>query len=500
MKTTAMTSSTAETSSGRTSAARRAIFTTSSISAAEVADRCGDNCYSYYFVQRAFLPLLQRWAPVEEVTQSPRKLRETIAAAQHAGHAPIYLSFLPLQYARPVPGVPNIAFPFWEYPDIPHYDVAGNPRNNWVRAAADFDMLLTACRFTRDAFNRAGVETPLHVTPVPIADPYFTVPPWEPLQRMTLDCASYVLPQGDPQPLSDLARIAANRASVKLREQCRLAYRRGVRPLLPQALHRRLAGASHATIGKEPPPVTLTHEQRLPIPYAVSGQLDLSGVVYTTILNPFDIRKNWQGIVAAFLAGLGDCDDATLVVKLAAAKNMRREALHNVLHFYRRLRIRHRAKVVVLADFLADEQMYALTQASTFYLNASHAEGACLPLQDALAAGRPGVAPAHTAMGEYIDERVAFVVPSHPERTHWQWDPEQRPSTTWNQIQRRPLAAQLRSSYHVAKHDLGRYRQMSSEGRLRMRDLASTEQVWQRLSAALDSLKFVGRVGEMKAA
>ncbi|HVA50906.1 MAG TPA: glycosyltransferase [Pirellulales bacterium] len=470
------------------STAQRALFTTSSLSAGEVADRCGDDCYSYFFVQRAFLPLLQRWGSVEEVSQSPARVHEAVAAARDAGQTAVHISFLPLQYLQLTEGAANVAFPFWEYPDIPSYDVAGNPRNNWLRMADCLDLILTACEFTRDSFVRAGVKTPLEVVSVPIADDYFRVPPWEPRQRVVLDCPCYVLPQAVPAPrLGQIARRAAQRAGVKVREQCRIAYRRGVRPLLPKALHRRLASRSHAMIGKEPPPVTLTAADLFPIPFATSDRIDLSGVVYSTILNPFDIRKNWRGIIDAFLRALGD-EDATLVVKLAVSQRMRQEALHNVLHFYRRLRIRHRAKVVIVGAYLSDEQMIEIARASTYYLNASHAEGACLPLQDALAAGRPGIAPAHTAMAEYVDDRVAFVVPSHAERTHWQWDPTQRRGTTWQTVRRRDLVEQLRLSYEAVRRDPTRYQSMAECGRQRMSDLASAEQVWRRLSSALDSV------------
>lgn len=469
-------------------AARRALFTTSSLSAADVANRCGDDCYSYYFVQRAFLPLLERWGRVEEVSQSAGRVHDAVAEARRAGEAALHLSFLPLQYLQLTEGAVNVAFPFWEYPDIPSYDVAGNPRNNWVRMADCLDLILTACQFTRDSFLRAGVKTPVEVVPVPIADEYFSVPPWEPRQSVVLECPCYVLPQVVPAPrLSHVARRAATRASVKLREQCRMVYRRGVRPLLPAAFHRRLASQSHAVIGKEPPPVVLRPEDIFPIPFAASDRAELSGVVYSTILNPFDIRKNWRGIIDAFLRGLGD-EDATLVVKLAVSQRMRQEALHNVLHFYRRLRIRHRARVVVIGSYLSDEQMIDLTRASTYYLNASHAEGACLPLQDALAAGRPGVAPAHTAMAEYIDEEVAFAVPSRPEAIHWQWDPTGRRTTTWQAIRRRDLVQQLRASFDTLRRNPGLYRAMAAGGRQRMTDLAGAPQVWRRLSAALDSV------------
>src|SRR6185437_22449 len=120
------------------------------------------------FVQRAFLPLLQRWAAVDEVSCSAALLDEAVASARRDGQTPVHLSFLPLQHVPLAECAANVAFPFWEYPDIPNHDVAGQPRNNWVWTAGHLDLILTACEFTRDAFRRAGVRTPLEVVPVPI--------------------------------------------------------------------------------------------------------------------------------------------------------------------------------------------------------------------------------------------------------------------------------------------------------------------------------------------
>ncbi len=47
-------------------AARRALFATSSFTGADMPQRRGDDCYSYYFVFRAFAPLLARWGVVNE--------------------------------------------------------------------------------------------------------------------------------------------------------------------------------------------------------------------------------------------------------------------------------------------------------------------------------------------------------------------------------------------------------------------------------------------------
>src|SRR5690606_26077650 len=44
--------------------------------------------------------------------------------------------------------------------------------------------------------------------------------------------------------------------------------------------------------------------------------LQLTGVVYTTMLSPADGRKNWVEIVAAFGWAFRECAEATLVIKM----------------------------------------------------------------------------------------------------------------------------------------------------------------------------------------
>lgn len=427
-----------------------ALFTTSSLSAAEVADHCGDEGYSYFFVQKAFRPLLERLGRVEETSSDGFPLGERLAAATREGKQALHISFLPLQYPRLLDGAVNVAFPFWEYPDIPATDVAGQPRNNWARAAERFDLILTACEFTRQAFRRANVTTPVEVVPVPVARDYFSMAPWQPGECIHLNCPVYLLPQA--RAVSRVGEVAR-----------KLAARAG-----------------------------LIFPRHLPIPYAAGDRLELSGIVYSTVLNPFDERKNWREIISAFLHGLRDKGDALLVIKLAASRLMSREALHNVLHFYRRLKMKHACRLAVTAAYLSDEQMGDLIRGSTYYVNASRAEGACLPLAAALAAGRPGIAPAHSAMAEYIDDRVAFVVPSRPRPTTWPIDPAGKPATTWHEIARDDLAAQLRISYEVARRDMSRYRSLSVHGRRRAETLFGEESVSRRLSEAFRGLAIGG--------
>ena len=454
----------------------RALLTTSSFTGAEMPNRCGDDCYSYYFVSRAFAPLLARWGVVSEVANQAFSLDEALIRARAEYSQAAHLSFLPPQYMHVSSAGPNIAFPFWEFPDVPNSAVAGNPRNNWVEVSQRLSLMLTACEFTRDAFIRAGVTTPIHVVPVPIRLEYFQLPAWQSQQQVRLECPCFVLPP-TPHAMSSLPRRT-------LRERARGVYRNRVRPYLPAAVHRCLAVGSRPVIARHEPAAP----ERFPLPFQETNGVELSGIVYTSIFNPFDLRKNWQDLLAAFLKVLGDKEDATLVLKLAVSKTMAREGLYNLFCHYQRLRIKHRAKVVVIASYLSDEQMLELAEASCFYLNTSLAEGACLPLQDFLAAGRPGIAPDHTAMSEYIDDELAFVVDSRSEPTHWPWDPERRPATVWNRVLRPSLERQLRASYETVKHDARRYRQMAACGRERMNALASVESVWPKLAGALSTL------------
>jgi len=142
---------------------------------------------------------------------------------------------------------------------------------------------------------------------------------------------------------------------------------------------------------------------------------------------------------------------------------------------------------VFLNTYLPDALMVELARGSTYYLNTSHAEGSCLPLQNFLAAGRPGVAPAHTGMADYLDDDMAFTLACHPEPAAWPHDPEHRLTTTWQRLVWWSLHNQLRNSYEVARKDRARYQNLAAHGRERLADFASAESVWPALAAALNA-------------
>ena len=380
-------------------APRRTALIVNSLSRRTEATALGETGYSYDFVLRAFLPLLELYGEVTRVDRPESQVDFAVRRLSRRGLVPVQLSFRPFSDAYLSRSAANVVFPFWEFPDIPSTDYKDNPRNNWLRIANHASLILTASQFTADALARAGVKQPVRVVPVPISPPYFDVPDWQRGQTVTIDCPSYVLHQPEVprlRPADPKARPGPDSAGFRLKNQLRSVARRiwvdGLKPLLPLRLSKSLVAAKNA--GKR---AWKEGETELPIP---ASRLELSGIVYTAILNPDDKRKNWQDLVTAFLLALGDRDDATLVLKLVVSYAA---PVREVLAFYNKLGLPHRAKIVLVTDYLSDAQMRELARASTFYVNASRAEGACLPLQDHLAAGRPGIAPACTAMSDYFD-------------------------------------------------------------------------------------------------
>jgi glycosyltransferase involved in cell wall biosynthesis len=441
----------------------------------------GQAGYSYDFVLQAFLPLLELHGEVACIDRPESRLEFAVRRFARRGYEPVQVSFRPLGDAYLSSSAANVVFPFWEFPDVPADDDMDNPRRNWVRIANHASLVLTASRFTAEALTRAGVTTPIRVVPVPISPAYFELADWRRGQTVAIDCPAFVLQRAEPprqRPADPESRPGADSLGFRLKNALRSHARRlwvdGLKPLLPARLSKTLVAAKEAA-------KKAWREGETELPTS-TGRLELSGIVFTSVFNPDDHRKNWQDLLTAFLLTLGDRDDATLVLKLIVSYPA---PVREVLAFYNQLGLAHRAKIVLITDYLSDAQMRELVRASTYYVNTSRAEGTCLPLQDHLAAGRPGIAPAHTALADYFDAWVGFVVQSHPEPCPWPDDATGRLRTSWHRIVWPSLCEQLAAGYDVAKTRPEAYQQLSAQARSRMRSWASAEVVWPSLRDAL---------------
>jgi hypothetical protein len=465
----------------RTGTAGRALLV-NSLGADAGRGNLGESGYSYDIVLRAFLPLLRRWGEVTHVARPESQVDFAIRRARRRGQTPISLSFRPFPDVYLTRNAANVVYPFWEFPDVPDSDLHENPRNNWVRAAGRAALILCASEFTAKALVRAGVRAPVRVVPVPVHDDYLGVEPWAMGRSATLDCTAYVFanePRGQrggegerawpPPRVGVSAAITTHATSL-----ARRLWVEGIKPRCSSRLAEALIAAKNAG-------VRTWRDGGVRLPSA-REQVELQGVVYTTVFNPDDQRKNWLDVLTAFLAAVGERDDAMLVLKLATS---RPASIYDVVNRYCRLGWRHRARVAFVTSYLTDEQMRVLTSASTYYLSATRAEGACLPLMDFLAAGRPGISPAHTSIADYFDADVGFVVASHREPCAWPQDTSGKLSTTWHRLDWASLVEQVRASYELATRGADAYGALSTRARERMAEKAGSERVWPRLSAAL---------------
>ena len=487
-------------------------------------DNLGSAAYSYAFVLDALAPVLERFGTWRLLDQAASQLPLAAARAAAAGRRPVHLALNPLQDVYLTPAVPTVLFPFWEFPDLPGRDFGHDTRQNWARIAARADLVLTACRFTADAFRRAGVRAPVAVVPVPLDPRHFDLPDWDQRRAVTLTCRHEVwgdgatgvapapvadpalpdrtlwrlarrgfrriYPRLDPKTVERVSRLKRRLLALSGRSPPRLAYlaaraayRRHLRPWLSDAALERITAlrVKALTLAGRPPGTVI--DPRLPV-----APVTLSGLVYTTLFNLGDLRKNYQDLLSAFLIAFRDRPDATLVLKLATSPHREFHELGLLRAHYRGLGLRHRCRVVVITDYLDDAALADLMRATTYYVNTSHAEGACLPLQQALAGGRPAIAPAHTAMADYMDPSIGFVVRSHPEPTHWPHDPERRLETYRNRLAWSDLRDRLLQAADVARSDPARYAAMAAAARRRMADHAGREVAAAALREALARL------------
>ena len=404
----------------------------------DLPQKLGRADYSYGFVVKSLAPVLERLGHWRQVIAPESCLVHAAAQAIEEGFRPVHLAVMPVHPAYLTPAVPTILFPFWEFPRIPDRDFGWETRQNWARVARRASLIVTACEMTAKSFRQAGVGCPVEVVPVPVADETFHVPPWSPdfTWRITCRHVSWGGPPVDPgapaAAMADPIRIARPRA--RRLESGREGPIQTVRqalapPAVPsewvsripkratlQALRRRGRRGRAAAPGTR-------HAAR-----AV-------GVGLHESLQRRDLRKNPHDLLTAFLLAFKDrrrCDAGAEAGHDARDRVPPRRS--TFVSMYQGYGIEHRCRVVVIADYLSDDELLGLFRATTFYVNTSRAEGACLPLQQALACGRPAIAPAHTAMADYMDDRVGFVVASQPEPTHWPHDPQKRIKTSWQRL------------------------------------------------------------------
>ena len=514
----------------------------SDVNDSSISQSLGRPEYSYFFVLKAYRPVLESLGRVH-VVSSVAEVDPLYRQLQQAGEQCLFLSFSPPHKTPTDLQCPMVCVVAWEFDSIPaeHWD--NDTRHDWSQTLARHGRVITLSSHTAQAIHRTlGEDFPVLVLPTPLWERFADVRqvyPSNPVnQGTTLQIKGCIIdshalglsadgliaplldepelqsgaesveePQPEPTPEPEPQVLAPppltlRRRAVISKHYLWLWYREAVRDLVPDPVHALLVRFRSLARLAEPAPlpqpealpvVTTGNEAPEPVehPQAILPdtsqrvEINVSGVVYVSVFNPDDGRKNWHHLITAFCWALRDAQDATLVLKMT--QNDLSTYYVELITLLSQLSP-FACRVVIMHGYLQDEEFARLYGAASFYVNASRCEGLCLPLMEFMSCARPVIAPNHTAMRDYIDERVAFIVKSSHEPTIWPEDAR----ILYRTLRHRPdwgsLKAAYEESYAMAKNHSEAYQAMAAAANERMREYCSFAPVQQRLA------QFLGQV------
>jgi glycosyltransferase involved in cell wall biosynthesis len=456
----------------------------SAVNSDNLQENLGVAEYSYYFVRERFRVMLQKRYDVIVVTDPERQVDAIYDELVRKGRDCVFLSFAPPHRTFLSVRCPTIPVFAWEYDTIPTETWDEDPRNDWRHVLGRLGRAITHSKYSADAVRSAmGEAFPVVSIPAPVWDACRETgsrPP-DPKRCAQLNVHAAII---DSRSLA----VASQLESKSFRSRLRVTiyhfvawYREAIRDLLPAAAVRLLSATARSfqrlrlrgskrrawLLGNRSPPSVKD-----------VASLDLEGIVYTSVFNPYDGRKNWSDIVTAFCSALGDRDDAVLVLKFLHHNGA--FGMSMVSQLLTRLSP-HKCRVVAVDGFLDDDTYRQLIAATTFAVNASLGEGQCLPLMEFMSCGKPAVAPRHTSMVDYVDQQVAFPVQWSLEPCCWPHDGRCAIRAHRCRIDWQSLVAAFGDSYEVARFQPDRYQQMSRLATERLKQHCSEQAVHERL-------------------
>ncbi|WP_162096347.1 glycosyltransferase [Pseudomonas chlororaphis] len=502
----------------------------SDVNDGSISQSLGRPEYSYYFVLKAYRPVLESLGRVH-VVQTPVEVDRLYHELRLKGEDSLFLSFTPPQKTPVDLDCPTLCVVAWEFDSIPHEYWDNDPHQDWSRTLGRHGRVITLSSHTARAVRRVlGEHFPVLVLPTPLWERFDGVRGQYPnvpvnagttlqIKGCIIDSRALglsadgliapVLEEAPPPPapveveaeIVEAPPLTARRrlfiAKHYLREWYRAlvggewrrplfiskhyireCYREGVRDRVPERLRALMAKPGPEHVVPASPAPEPEHPQAILPATDQQVEFQVDGVVYVSVFNPDDGRKNWHQLITAFCWAMRDTEDATLVLKMT--QNDLSTYYVEMLTLLSQLSP-FSCRVVAMHGYLDDEQFARLYGAASFYVNASRCEGLCLPLMEFMACGKPVLAPLHTAMLDYIDEDVAFVVKSSQEPAIWPQDSR----LLFRTLRHRPdwgsLKTAYQDSYRMAKENPVGYQSMSQAAARRMQEYSSFASVQGRL-------------------
>jgi len=367
--------------------------------------------YSYGSVCQKFLDVFEHAKlPAQELT-----MPEIYASPKHVfpsrpSGTPLHITFKPYEEIRLLRGAANVAHVAWEFDKLPRLDDLphNHPRranvlNDYVHVLRMVDEVWVGCAYTKRIFEAHGLNN-VHVMPAPIAN-----------------CGTgRTLPRPPNLAFQRIGSLRLTQANVGMYVE------RGDPSMLDTG--------------------TLLHAEEC----SVNG-----GLVFLSILNPGDPRKNAAALILGFQEFLHRSKrNDILIIKLVldGTKGSLRRALSDQLPKYFDdtgvpFSFVDCPNILLVRDHLPAEELAMLYRAADFYVCTSGAEGQGLPVQEAMAAGLVPISTRETAMEDYIDEKNSVVmqaetapIPYQVSTAYGLW------GVTWRQVGAHEVARALAAS------------------------------------------------------
>ena len=406
---------------------RTTILVYSETTEQSVVAKLGDAEYSYYFVLKEFLPVLEKLGRVIVVKDPETDVDPVFHDAQRRGETCFFLSFSPPHRTPLHLACPTIPVFAWEFDSIPYETWFAERQQDWCYVLNRLGRAITHSAHSVEAVKaQLGADFPIASVPAPLWDRFessYKAGSPAVAAETTLTISGNVIDTADAQTLFNNS-IDRNKHS----------------------------------------------------------EVTLSGVIYLSIFNPHDGRKNISDLICAFCDAFRDTEDATLVLKLTH-RNLVGPVftLQGLLEKF----MPFKCRVVLLAGYLDNEMYDRLVAGSSYGVNTSLGEGQCLPLMESMACGKPVVAPDHTGIADYVDESNAFIIQSSAEPACWPQDPRYAYLTLRRRIDFESVVTAYRDSYRVAKSDPERYAKMGASAHESLHRHSSQAVAAERLASFL---------------
>lgn len=474
----------------------------SETNANNISERMGLPEYSYYFVLKWFTPILNELGETRIIYNPKIEADEIYLQCKQEGRPCVLLSFS-APHCTLLPDLcPTIPVVAWEFERIPDHQWDENPYSDWRALFRKTGMAITHSEFAKKAIQKAMPDGfPVWSIPAPVWDRFHA---WgQQLNRSgrtpgrglevtvhgaMFDSANHISsdPQAQwlilPPPPPPVEPPPPPPIDAKLERKLK---RRARRKRSLEKFLARISGKSRASVSPTepaplpppppppPPPMPTDHIER---------RLSVSGVVFASVLNSRDGRKNWVDLITAFASKFQNTPDAVLIFKLNDPDSHR--SFMDLEHELKRF-IWLKCRIIAFNGYMPDDDYKRFLSGVDYIVNASSGEGQCLPLMELMSMGTPAIAPNHTSMADYITEQNAFILPATKFVTGWPHDPRFVYSTMAFRVHWDALCEAYGHAYELAKSDPDAYLKMCEAAATQLETHCSHKVVVEALSSVM---------------